>query len=120
MKVPHLAENLGRVDRAWERDADGLLTHTGGNIGKLAFCYAARLLFDAELRGRLLLVHDSFGEWLIPHLTERLAETTAIWSSQPPDELLEATRPTAIVLERAERFLIAQPRPLSAPAVAAG
>jgi hypothetical protein len=48
VRVAYLAENLGRVDRAWSLDADGLMHQTGHNIGNLAFWYAARLLFDAE------------------------------------------------------------------------
>jgi hypothetical protein len=59
---------------------------------------------------RLLLMHDSFGEWLIPPLAERFAATTAIWNaSLGPTELDEA-RPDLIVVERAERFLVAPPR----------
>lgn len=48
MKVAYLAENPGRIDRAWAKDADGLMHHTGHNIGNLAFWYSARLLFDDE------------------------------------------------------------------------
>lgn len=48
MRVAYLAENLGRVDRAWAKDAAGLMHHTGHNVGNLAFWYAADLLLDAE------------------------------------------------------------------------
>ncbi len=48
MRVAYLAENFGRVDRAWDKGADGIMHHTGHNVGNLAFWYAARMLFDAE------------------------------------------------------------------------
>jgi hypothetical protein len=48
MKVAYLAENFGRVDRAWSKGADGLMHHTGHNLGNMAFWYAARMLVDAE------------------------------------------------------------------------
>jgi hypothetical protein len=48
MKVAFLAENLGRVDRAWTKGGDGLMHHTGHNVGNMAFWYAAHLLIDAE------------------------------------------------------------------------
>lgn len=47
-RVAYLAENLGTVDRAWDRTVPSLLLATGGNTGNLAFWYAARLLFEAE------------------------------------------------------------------------
>ncbi|WP_270934835.1 polysaccharide pyruvyl transferase family protein [Falsiroseomonas oryzae] len=48
MKVAYLAENFGRVDRAWAKGGDGLMHHTGHNVGNMAFWYAARMLIDAE------------------------------------------------------------------------
>jgi hypothetical protein len=48
MRVAYLAENLGRVDRAWSKDAAGIMHHTGHNVGNLAFWYAANLLIEAE------------------------------------------------------------------------
>jgi hypothetical protein len=48
MKVAYLAENLGRVDRAWSKGGDGLMHHTGHNVGNMAFWYAAQMLIDAE------------------------------------------------------------------------
>ena len=59
--------------------------------------------------GRLLLMHDSFGEWLIPPLAERFAATTAIWNASLGPAELDQARPDLIVLERAERFLVAPP-----------
>ncbi|WP_426955052.1 polysaccharide pyruvyl transferase family protein [Muricoccus radiodurans] len=60
--------------------------------------------------GRLLILHDSFGEWLIPSLAERFAATTAIWNASLGADLLEEVEPELIVIERAERFLIVPPR----------
>ncbi|MGK7870689.1 polysaccharide pyruvyl transferase family protein [Falsiroseomonas sp. E2-1-a20] len=48
MKVAYLAENFGRVERAWSKGGDGLMHHTGHNVGNMAFWYAARMLIDAE------------------------------------------------------------------------
>jgi hypothetical protein len=48
MKVAYLAENLGRIDRAWAKGGDGLMHHTGHNVGNMAFWYAAHMLIDAE------------------------------------------------------------------------
>ncbi|MGG5811724.1 polysaccharide pyruvyl transferase family protein [Falsiroseomonas sp. CW058] len=48
MKVAYLAENFGRVDRAWSKGGDGLMHHTGHNVGNMAFWYAARMLIDAD------------------------------------------------------------------------
>jgi hypothetical protein len=36
MKVAYLAENFGRVDRAWTKGGDGLMHHTGHNVGNMA------------------------------------------------------------------------------------
>ncbi|MES2713124.1 MAG: polysaccharide pyruvyl transferase family protein [Pseudomonadota bacterium] len=59
---------------------------------------------------RLLILHDSFGEWLIPPLAERFDRTTAIWNANLGAELLEEVQPDIIILERAERFLVVPPR----------
>jgi hypothetical protein len=48
MKVAYLAENFGRVDRAWAKGGDGLMHHTGHNLGNMAFWYASKMLIDAE------------------------------------------------------------------------
>ncbi|MBR0656775.1 polysaccharide pyruvyl transferase family protein [Plastoroseomonas arctica] len=64
---------------------------------------------DAEAQ-RLLIMHDSFGEWLIPALAERFARTTAIWNASLDPALLDDVRPDVIILERAERFLVVPPR----------
>jgi hypothetical protein len=48
MKVAYLAENFGRVDRAWAKGGDGIMHHTGHNVGNMAFWYAARMLLDAD------------------------------------------------------------------------
>lgn len=60
MKVAYLAENFGRVDRAWAKGGDGLMHHTGHNVGNMAFWYAARMLIDAEchLVGRSTRARD--------------------------------------------------------------
>jgi hypothetical protein len=55
--------------------------------------------------GRLLMAHDSFGDWLIPALAERFARTTTVWSASLERRLVEEVAPTAILFERAERFL---------------
>jgi hypothetical protein len=60
MKVAYLAENFGRVDRAWTQSADRLMHHTGHNVGNMAFWYAANMLVDAEchLVGRSTRARD--------------------------------------------------------------
>jgi hypothetical protein len=55
--------------------------------------------------GRLLMAHDSFGDWLIPSLADRFARTTTVWSASLERSLIEEVAPTAILFERAERFL---------------
>jgi hypothetical protein len=55
--------------------------------------------------GRLLMSHDSFGEWLIPALASRFAATTTLWSASVERKLVEEVAPTVLLFERAERFL---------------
>ncbi|MGG5811723.1 alginate O-acetyltransferase AlgX-related protein [Falsiroseomonas sp. CW058] len=55
--------------------------------------------------GRLLMAHDSFGDWIIPALAERFGATTTLWSASLERSLVEEVAPTAILFERAERFL---------------
>jgi hypothetical protein len=55
--------------------------------------------------GRLVMAHDSFGDWIIPALAERFAHTTTIWSASLDRKVVEEAAPTAILFERAERFL---------------
>jgi Polysaccharide pyruvyl transferase len=47
-RVAYLGGDLGGLAQPWRRDMTELLAATGGNIGNLAFWYAARLLFDAD------------------------------------------------------------------------
>lgn len=75
------------------------------NTGKLR---EYRSTSDAA-EGRLLLIHDSFGEWLIPHLADRFQATTTLWGAGVYDALLDTSQPTTIIFERAERFLIIPP-----------
>lgn len=65
----------------------------------------------AEAKGSLLFAHDSFGEWLIPNLARRFRRTLTLWAPGPDAAALAASAPTAILVERAERFLIAPPAP---------
>lgn len=60
MKVAYLAENFGRIDRPWDKGGDGLMHHTGHNVGNMAFWYATRMLLDAEchLVGRTTRARD--------------------------------------------------------------
>jgi hypothetical protein len=60
---------------------------------------------SARGEGRLLMAHDSFGDWLIPALAERFANTTTVWSATLERDMVEEVAPTAILFERAERFL---------------
>lgn len=60
--------------------------------------------------GRLLMLHDSFGEWLIPSLAERFASTTAVWNASLAETMLKQERPDVLLFERAERFLVVPPR----------
>ncbi len=55
--------------------------------------------------GKLLMAHDSFGDWLIPTLAERYARTTTVWSPVLERGLVEEADPTVLLFERAERFL---------------
>jgi hypothetical protein len=55
--------------------------------------------------GRLLMAHDSFGDWLIPTLAGRYAATTTVWSPVLERALVTEVNPTTIMIERAERFL---------------
>lgn len=71
MRVAYLAENLGRVERAWTRSAAQIVQQTGGNVGNMAFWYAARLLFEEEpvLVGRNTRARDvpaDVGAMVIP------------------------------------------------------
>ena len=63
----------------------------------------------AALEQQLLVLHDSFGEWLIPALAERFARTTAVWNASLGLEILDSVQPDLIVIERAERFLVVPP-----------
>jgi hypothetical protein len=60
VKVAYLAENFGRVDRAWTQSADRLMYHTGHNVGNMAFWYASKLLVEADchLVGRSTRARD--------------------------------------------------------------
>jgi hypothetical protein len=60
---------------------------------------------DAAAQGRLLMLHDSFGDWIIPALAERFARSTTIWSHALERAVLAEVDPTVILFERAERFL---------------
>jgi hypothetical protein len=55
--------------------------------------------------GRLLMAHDSFGEWLIPPLASRFAATTTVWSATVSRDLIAEVAPSVMLFERAERFL---------------
>ncbi|WP_270934836.1 polysaccharide pyruvyl transferase family protein [Falsiroseomonas oryzae] len=54
---------------------------------------------------RLLMAHDSFGEWLIPALASRFGSTTCVWNASLERKLVTEVAPTTILVERAERFL---------------
>ncbi|TPG40271.1 hypothetical protein EAH89_28955 [Roseomonas nepalensis] len=60
--------------------------------------------------GHLLMLHDSFGEWLIPPLAENFASTTAVWNASLAESMLEQEQPDVLLFERAERFLVVPPR----------
>ena len=60
--------------------------------------------------GHLLMLHDSFGEWLIPPLAERFGSTTAVWSASLARPMLEQEKPDLLLFERAERFLVVPPQ----------
>ncbi len=60
---------------------------------------------EPAAEGRLLMLHDSFGDWIIPALAERFATTTTIWNASLERTVLEEVNPTVILFERAERFL---------------
>ncbi len=60
--------------------------------------------------GRLLFAHDSFGEWLIPHLAVNFRETHCFWSPSVSEATIGAFLPEVILFERAERFIILPPK----------
>lgn len=60
------------------------------------------------LTTRALMLHDSFGEWMVRFLAERCASLTTFWSTSLPDDLGPEEPLDLIICERAERFL---PRP---------
>jgi hypothetical protein len=64
---------------------------------------------SANIGGRLLFLHDGFGEWLIPGLANHFEETLAIWDFNLETREVEDFAATAILLERAERSLIVPP-----------
>ena len=86
------------------------LEHDNGvlNTGRRRVLRPARP--EGVSRERLLIFHDSFGEWLTPSLAERFATTTAIWNASLGPEVLDEIAPDLVVLERAERFLVVPPR----------
>ena len=51
------------------------------------------------------MAHDSFGEWLIPALAERFSKATTIWNASLERRVVDEVAPSAILFERAERFL---------------
>jgi hypothetical protein len=88
-----------------ERVGDNGVTNTGRILK-----YRSRVQSAA---GGLLFVHDSFGDWLLPHLAARFADTTSVWGTSLDAALIREVRPSAVVFQRAERFLITPPRPIS-------
>jgi hypothetical protein len=63
-------------------------------------------------RYKLLFVHDSFGQALLPRLAAEFGDMVAIWA-RPTDEqfdaLVEKEKPDFVLEERAERYLSAHP-----------
>ena len=66
-------------------------------------------------RGRLLLVHDSFGIRLLPFLGLSFAVVKAVVGRTPEPRLLDTLRPDLVVEELVERGLIGEPPPGLAP-----
>jgi hypothetical protein len=60
--------------------------------------------------GDLLMAHDSYGDWLIPFLAGVSATLQTRWNADLPRSWLEGTEPRAILIERAERFLLTPSR----------
>lgn len=79
--------------------------------------------YEATAPGRTthaLMLHDSFGEWMVRYLAERCASLTTLWSTSIPDDMALEQPPALVVCERAERFLPRPPLPLRLDAPAAG
>jgi len=70
-----------------------------------------------ELPKRVLFLHDSFGEAMIPYLTRLFGEVHAIWDSVLSEATIKTIAPDLIIVERIERFLILLPQitPPSSP-----
>lgn len=64
--------------------------------------------------GRLLIFQDSFGEPMAPYLSESFARVVYVWH-QPSfteiQEMVAVERPTVVIEERVERYLIRPPPP---------
>jgi alginate O-acetyltransferase complex protein AlgJ len=61
---------------------------------------------------KLLFIHDSFGQALLPRLAEHFGDMFALWArptEEQFDALVEQEKPDFVLEERAERYLSAQP-----------
>lgn len=56
--------------------------------------------------GEVRLLHDSYGDWMIPLLAESAANIRSYWSSVLPVTWLEGGPSCSLLIERAERFLL--------------
>jgi hypothetical protein len=54
---------------------------------------------------KVVFSHDSFGEWMIPHLAECHQELVSVWRPSIERSFIEAEAPSIVIHERAERFL---------------
>ena len=67
---------------------------------------------SAGLRTHALMLHDSFGEWMVRFLAERCASLTTYWNTAMPNDLSVEAPLDLVICERAERFLLRPPVPL--------
>jgi hypothetical protein len=61
---------------------------------------------------RVLLLHDSFGPFLFPYLSERCSELLCLWDYSLPEDAVELLRPDAVIQIYTERNLVQAPVPM--------
>jgi hypothetical protein len=73
-----------------------------------------RSTLDDPSLPRVLLVHDSFGPWIWPHLAEACSQLTAVWDYALPKDLILIDPPQVVVELFTERALRTEIPPMQA------
>jgi hypothetical protein len=58
---------------------------------------------------RLILFHDSFGDWLVEFLAENFGHAMYVYPQRMNSKLVESEAPDVVVVEMCERFLMTNP-----------